>query len=220
MNSDQRYKSAVVELISVYAQIDFLSMEACAKRMLMEEDKEAKLNMALQVEEERRHYLLQKERLAELGISMEDKIPPELYTRVRDELAEMEWFDFLTCLQLAIEGVGIAAVEKVYEKADARTRQALDLPIEEENRQTGYAVEEIRKVLEAASPRERLGMQRRINEKILAMRNYWLALPVRFDELWEDVGLSSDEIREACYHRAETICERLGFTFEKETAAA
>ena len=109
----EEYKSAIAELISVYAHIDFLSMEACAKRMLREEGREAKLNMALQVEEERKHYLLQRERLAELGVSMEDKIPIDLYNRVRDELAEMDWFDFLTCLQVVIEGVGIAAVEEV-----------------------------------------------------------------------------------------------------------
>ena len=103
-------------------------MEACAQRILNEEDKEAKLNMALQVEEERNHYLLQKERLAELGIALEDRIPTELYGRLKNELAGSDWFDFLTSLQLVIEGVGIAAVEKVCEKADVRTKQALELP--------------------------------------------------------------------------------------------
>lgn len=216
----EEYKSAITELISVYAHIDFLSMEACAKRMLREEDREAKLGMALQVEEERKHYLLQRERLAELGVSMENKIPADLYNRVRDELAEMDWFDFLTCLQVVIEGVGIAAVEEVYAKADDRTKQALDLPIAEEKRQTDYAIEEIRRLLEAASPQERARLQKRIVEKVLAMRGYWQAIPIPFENLWKGVGLSSEEIREACYRRAESICNRLGFSFEREAVAA
>lgn len=215
-----KFKSAISELISVYAHIDFLAMEACALRMLRVDDRESKLQMALQVEEERRHYLLQEERLKELGIALEDKIPVELYGRVRDELAEMDWLDFLISLQLVIEGVGIAAVERVYEKADARTRQALELPISEEKRQTDYALEEIKDVLDAASPEEKEELKHRIGDKIMAMREYWLSLPVSFDQLWEGVGLSSREIRETCYERARSICKRLGFSFEAYATAA
>jgi hypothetical protein len=217
---NERYESALIELLSVYAQIDFLAMEVCAQRMLKEEDREAKLNMALQVEEERNHYLLQQERLAEMGVALEDKMPPELYDRVRDELAGMDWFDFLTSLQLVIEGVGIAAVEKVYEKADPRTKRALDLPINEENRQTRYAIEEIKSMLESAPPHERAKLEQRVVNKITDMREYWWALPMNFGELWEGVGLSTEEIREACYKRAENICGKLGFTLNVESLAA
>ena len=75
-------------------------------------------------------------------------------------------------------------------------------------------------MLDSASPEERDRMQRRITEKISAMREYWRALPMDFDSLWSDVGLSTGEKREACFSRAETIFKKLGFSLDAGSAIA
>ncbi len=208
-----KYESAMIELLSVYANIDLIAMELCAARLPYAPDLEAKLDLALQVEEERRHYLMQVERLRKWDHELREKIPKELVDHIKTEFAKMDWLEFLSSLQIAIEGIGISVIEEVHSKADSDTRKALDIPIAEEKRQTQFAVERIKRILQSATPEERKLLQKKIVEKIWAMRGLFFEIDLPFQTLWDGVGVPYQRIKKVLYERAEAICDELGIAF-------
>lgn len=212
---DPTYRSTITELLSVYADVDLLSMELCAARLPYAPDIRSKLELAKQIAEEREHYALQVAWLKELGVDLEEKLPREMIEQVKDEFSRMDWFTFLVCLQLIIEGIGIAVVEKVYERADPGTQRSLDIPIRDETRQTNFGIEALKRIMSEASPEHRAELSAQIIARLSSMKQMAFSLPVPFEKLWNTLGLTLEDVKAAVYERTTQLCGELGVSVER-----
>jgi|UniRef100_A0A7C3QVW9 hypothetical protein len=206
-------QNAVGTLLTVYTDIDLLALELCADRIGTAPTLEAKLELAHQVEEERIHFRIQEKWLATIGMPFRSPIDPLHRKAILERFSRMDWFDFLSCLQIGIEGIGISLVEKVASRADEGTRASLEIPIRDEKRQTSFGLSELRRIVSEASPEEREAL----TERLLANLNdlYTLAeecLPVRFEDYWSRLGLTREEMWETVHQKTLEMFEALGLS--------
>ncbi|KGA93007.1 hypothetical protein LptCag_0867 [Leptospirillum ferriphilum] len=200
-------------LLTVYTDIDLLALELCAERIAQAPTLEAKLELAHQVEEERIHFRIQEKWLETIGMPFSSPIDPDNRKLVQEIFSRMDWFDFLSCLQLGIEGIGIALVEKVASRADEGTRASLEIPIRDEKRQTSFGLEELQRILAEASPAEK----ERLTERLLGNLNnmYTMAesfLPIDFEGHWMRLGLSREEMWETVHQKTLEMFRKLGLS--------
>lgn len=210
---EQHDRQSIGTLLTVYTDIDLLALELCAERISQAPTLEAKLELARQVEEERIHFRIQEKWLEAIGMPFSSPINPVHRKIVREKFARMDWFDFLSCLQIGIEGIGIALVEKVASRADEGTRASLEIPIRDEKRQTSFGLEELRRILDEASPEGR----ERLAERLLGNLNdlYAMAeesLPVDFEEHWSRLGLTREEMWGTVHQKTIEMFRKLGLS--------
>ncbi len=207
---DPLYRNAIGTLLTVYTDIDLLALELCADRISKAPSLEAKMELAHQVEEERIHFRIQEKWLNQLGMPFHSPIQPHHRKALLDAFSKLEWFDFLSCLQIGIEGIGIALVEKVSAHADEGTRASLEIPIRDEKRQTSFGLRELAEIVEKTPPSERPELARRLSGN-LAQLYRWAehCLPVDFEDHWEILGLSRQEMWETVHQRTEELFRTL-----------
>ncbi len=212
------YQKAVSELLNVYTDIDLLALELCAARIPEAPRLEAELELAEQIREERIHYLIQEKRLAELGFPFQRILPPELLVAIRRRFSRMSWFEFLVGLQIGIEGIGIAIVEKISEKADPETQASLVVPIKDEKRQTGFGVRELKKMIELQSTDERRETAEHILALLKELQELGNHIPVEFEKNWNVLGLTKEEVMCAALARTESLFTELGLPMPASVA--
>ena len=212
------YRKAVSELLTVYTDIDLLAMELCAARLPEAPRLEAELELAEQIREERTHYLIQEKRLAELGFPFQRILPAELLEAIRERFSQMSWFQFLVSLQVGIEGIGIAIVEKISEKADPETKASLVIPIKDEKRQTSFGIRELRQLIELQSADERRETAEQILALLKELQELGNHIPVEFEKNWNILGLTKEEVMSAALKRAEALFEELGLPLPASVA--
>ncbi|MCL4461039.1 MAG: ferritin-like domain-containing protein [Nitrospirae bacterium] len=208
---ERQDRQAIGTLLTVYTDIDLLALELCADRIGQAPTLEAKLELAHQVEEERIHFRIQEKWLETIGMPFRSPIDPEHRKIIREKFSRMDWFDFLSCLQIGIEGIGIAVVEKVASRADKGTQDSLEIPIRDEKRQTSFGLEELRRIFAEASPEEK----ERLSERLLCNLNDLYAmseayLPVNFEEHWERLGLTKEDMWETVHQKTLGMFRSLG----------
>ena len=203
-------KKAMFNLLHLYAQIDFMVMEACGAKIKDAPDLESKLLLAQQVEEERRHFMLQQEFLEKAGHPYQERIPASLRDELMEYFTGLGWLEFLAGVQLGVEGIGIQAVKRVYE-AHPEVREALEIPIREEERQIRFGLSQIRKALEGADEEERERIRERIKGMVAEVTKIYGRLPLPVPRWFEEVGLKYDELREWIWQEAQReIFDQLG----------
>lgn len=197
---------AIGTLLTIYADIDLLALELCAARIPKAPSLAAKLELAHQVEEELLHFTLQDRWLKKLGRPFRSPISPRHRAEILKAFDEMEWFDFLTSLQIGIEGIGIAVVELVASRADTGTQKALQIPIRDEKRQTAFGLQELASIVRETPIELREGLALRMSED-LARLYRWAEeiLPVPFEEMWEALGISKAQMWEVVWMRARDL---------------
>lgn len=199
-------KAAMFNLLHLYAQIDLMIMEACGAKIKDAPDIESKLLLALQVEEERRHFMIQQEFLKELGHPYQEKIPPGLRDELIDYFVGLDWIEFLAAVQLGVEGIGIRAVKRVYD-AHPEIREALEVPIREEERQIGFGLSQIGKALATASEEERERIKERVLKSVAEVKKIYGKLPLPVPQWFEEVGLDYQELRKGIWEDAAAMLQ-------------
>lgn len=208
---DSTYRHAIGTLLSVYTDIDLLALECCADRISKAPTLSAKLELARQVDEERIHFRIQEAWLNQIGFPFQPKIDPLQRQKLLEEFSRLDWFDFLTCLQFGIEGIGIAIVEKVASQADSGTQASLEIPIRDEKRQTSFGLLELTNIVEQSTPEEREALGRRMAARLDWMYHYAEeSLDVPFESLWGVLGLSKEEMWATVIERANELYRRIG----------
>ncbi len=207
---DPLYKNAIGTLLTVYTDIDLLALELCADRISKAPSLEAKMELAHQVEEERIHFRIQEKWLNHLEMPFQSPIKPHHRKVLLDAFSGMDWFDFLSCLQIGIEGIGIALVEKVSAHADEGTRASLEIPIRDEKRQTSFGLRELAEMVEKTPFDERPALARRLSDNLSQLYR-WAehCLPVSFEEHWEVLGLSRQEMWETVHQKTLELFREL-----------
>lgn len=208
---DPYYKNAIGTLLTVYTDIDLLALELCAERISKAPSIEAKMELAHQVEEERIHFRIQEKWLNHLGMPFQSPIDPQHRKILLDAFSKMDWFDFLSCLQIGIEGIGIALVEKVSAHADEGTRASLEIPIRDEKRQTSFGLRELTEIVNSTPLEDRPALARRLSGNLSQLYR-WAehCLPVSFEEHWEIIGLTRQEMWETVHLKTSELFKELG----------
>lgn len=208
---DSEYRKTIGTLLSVYTDIDLFALECCAARISKAPTLDAKLELAHQVDEERVHFRIQEAWLEKIGFPFRPQIDPDRRKKLLEEFSHLDWFDFLTCLQIGIEGIGIAVVEKVASKADEGTQASLEVPIRDEKRQTSFGIRELARIVEETPPGERDALAIRMASRLEWMYR-WAerCLDIPFETLWGTLGLGKDEMWATVIERANALYRQIG----------
>lgn len=205
----ERISEAMFNLLHLYAQIDFFIMEACGAKIKDAPDLESKLLLALQVEEERRHFLIQQQFLKKAGHPYEEKIPAKLRDELMAYFTGLDWVEFLAAVQLGVEGIGIQAVKRVYE-AHPEIREALEVPIREEERQIGFGLTQLRNIIDKADEATRQRIREKVTGIVAEVKKIYGKLPLPVPQWFEEVGLNYEELRRSIWHNSTPMFQELG----------
>lgn len=209
---DEKIRIAAGTLLRVYADIDLLALELCTDRLPFAPSARARKELMHQISEEVVHFSIQDRTLETLGMPFSPVLTLARRQEIREWFSDLDWYGFLAGLQLGIEGVGIAIVEKVSERAGPLIQESLKIPISDEMRQTSFGVQEWNTLLAQCSPEERLQHRERvlgIFEDLYHMTSS--ALPVRFEDYWAVLGLKKDDLWKTVRERTLHLLEVAGF---------
>ncbi len=210
----EKISEGVFNLLHVYAQIDFMVMEACGAKIKEAPDEESKLLLALQVEEERRHFLIQQKFLKEAGHPYQEKIPAGLRDELMEYFTGLGWIEFLAAVQLGLEGIGILAVKRVY-AAHPEIRPALEVPIREEERQIDFGLSQLARALTQASPQEREELTERIRTQVAEVVKIYGRLPLPMRSWFEEAGIDYDEMCRGIWRDTAATFKGLGIDLHR-----
>ncbi len=211
------YKQAITELVNMYAEIDVLTMELCAAWLPKAPDRQSQLEMAEQIGEERVHYLSQAAWLDQHAGGPTTMIPESWTQSLRTLVNGMKWEEYLASVHLAIEGVGIAIVERIARDADESVKACLAPSLRDEGGHSAFAVRQLKQLLEQASPEDRDSIKDRIVTAMHAIYQLADTLPVTSAH-WEAVGTSTEEVRQISARRTATLMSTLGISRETQAA--
>lgn len=218
MTRELTYKHAMTDLVNLYAEIDHLTMECCAAWLPKAPDRHAQLEMAEQIGEERTHYLSQVEWLDRHAEGHTSIVPPSWADSLRTLVNGMQWPEYLACVHLAIEGVGIALVERVARDADQGVKDCLAPSLRDEGGHASFGVRQLKRLLQSVDGVEREELKRRIVASVEAISRLAGSLPVTSAH-WEAVGTSTEELRDIAAQRLGTLLLPLGISKESSIAA-
>lgn len=204
-----RYHRAMGNLLVLYTQVDQFIMEACAARIASAPGDEARLGLARQVGDERRHVSIQKRWMREFGVETTPLISAQALGRLKQAFAELDWVDYLTDLYLVIEALGSQAVEEVVPLTDPGTRESLRIPLQDELDHVEFGLSQLRQALAALPPAEREARLQAIPGRIEALAGHFgeLGLPVR--DWFADVGCDPEALVSILHQRRDALLERL-----------
>lgn len=213
MGTTMTYQRAITDLVNIYAEVDVLTMELCAAWLSKAPDRHAQLEMAEQIGEERVHYLSQVAWLDQHAGGPTQMIPESWTLRLRELVNGMQWPEYLASVHLAIEGVGIAIVERAVRDADAGVKACLAPSLRDEGGHSAFAIRQLKRLLDDASPKDRAGIRDRIVAAMRAIYQLADTLPVTSAH-WEAVGTSTEEVRKISVRRTTALMSTLGFPAE------
>ncbi len=212
MMNDQE-KMAAGTLLSVYADIDLLALELCADRLPFAPSQRARMELMDQINEEVIHFRIQDRTLEKLGMPFSPSLSLSKRQEIREWFSGQDWYGFLAGLQLGIEGIGIAIVERVSRQSPPMIQESLRVPIIDEMRQTSFGISEWQARLSRSSDREKAehleGVLQIFDQIYLMIEE---ALPIRFEEHWNVLGLKKEDLWETVRERTLLVLERSGFT--------
>jgi hypothetical protein len=203
-------EDAITELLQIYAQLDDLIRQICKARVESAPDAEAREALSRQVEEERRHVEIQRAFLRERGTPYEERIPPEVSRALLDYFLRLDWPEFVSAMQLTVEGMGTLAVRQVCELADEATRRALEIPLKDEESHIGFGVRELRKALEALSPEEQEVLRDRVRQRVRLTMALTRSLPSDLRDCFEAAGLDYAALNARIHEEAARRWKALG----------
>ena len=205
-------KIAAATLLQVYADIDLLALELCGDRLPFAPTAEARKELMRQIGEEVIHFSLQERTLERLGRPFEPVMSLSCREEIKTWFSGLDWYDFLAGLQLGIEGIGIAVVERVSAHAGPIVRESLRIPIADEHRQSSVGMRESQVLLSRSTPAGREELRGRILgvfEQVYLLAEK--SLPVPFEECWNELGLTKADLWETVRERTRSILEKVGF---------
>lgn len=217
MGTTMTYKKAITDLVNIYAEVDVLTMELCAAWLPKAPDRHAQLDMAEQIGEERVHYLSQVAWLDRHAGGPTQMLPESWTLRLRELVNGMQWPEYLASVHLAIEGVGIAIVERAVRDADDDVKACLAPSLRDEGGHSAFAIRQLKRLLDDASPEDRAGIRDRIVAAMRAIHRLADTLPVSSAH-WEAVGTSTEEVRQISARRTTILMSTLGFPTEARVA--
>jgi len=209
---DETVRIATGTLLRVYADIDLLALELCTDRLPFAPSSEARKELMHQINEEVVHFTLQDRTLSPIGMPFSPVLTLAKRQEIKAWFSRLDWYGFLAGLQLGIEGIGIAIVERVSMHADPLTRESLRIPIIDEMRQTSFGTQEWRALLSKSSAREKELHRARVLQ--IFDHIYLLtaeALPVNFENYWAVLGLKKEDLWNAVRERTLLVLEQSGF---------
>ena len=205
-------KLAAATLLQVYADIDLLALELCSDRLPFAPTAGARKELMRQIGEEIIHFSLQERTLERLGRPFTTVIGLSRRSEIKAWFSGLDWYEFLAGLQLGIEGIGIAVVERVSDQAGPLVKESLRVPIADEHRQSSFGVREWQALIGRATPVEREDLRRRvlgIFEEVYLLAEK--SLPVPFEECWNSLGLTKEDLWETVRERTRGILSKVGF---------
>ena len=211
MTRELTYQHAMRDLVNLYAEIDHLTMECCAAWLPKAPDRHAQLEMAEQIGEERNHYLSQVEWLNCHAGGHASIVLPSWADSLRTLVNGMQWPEYLACVHLAIEGVGIALVERVARDADQGVKNCLAPSLRDEGGHASFGVRQLEQLLQSVDGKKREELKRRIIASVTAIARLASSLPVTSAH-WEAVGTSTEELRDIAAQRLGTLLSPLGIS--------
>ena len=184
-----QYASAMGNLLLLYTQVDQFIMEVCVERIGCAPSQGARLGLAKQVGDESQHVRIQREWMAQFGVSVTPLIDEQSLERFRVHFRGLNWIDFLTDLYLVIEALGSQAVEQIVPLADPGTRESLRIPLQDELDHVAFGMDELKIALSGLEEAQRSYIIEHIPERIeyLVTMLQQLDLPVR--GWFEQVGV-------------------------------
>ncbi len=209
---DEKTRMASGTLLRVYADIDLLALELCTDRLPFAPSAKGRKELMDQINEEVIHFSIQDRTLEKLHMPFTPVLTLEKRREIKEWFSNQDWFGFLAGLQLGIEGIGIAIVERVSKHADPIIQESLRIPIIDEKRQTSFGVVEWNEFLAGCSDLEKEKQLKRvldIFEQIYLLTE--AALPIRFEYYWGVLGLKKEDLWETVRERTLLILENAGF---------
>tara|TARA_B100000315_G_C14569741_1_gene584856 strand:- start:517 stop:1143 length:627 start_codon:yes stop_codon:yes gene_type:complete len=208
----------MTDLVNLYAEIDHLTMECCAAWLPKAPDRHVQLEMAEQIGEERTHYLSQVAWLNRYAGGHTPIVLPSWADSLRTLVNGMQWLEYLVCVHLVIEGVGIALVERVARDADQGVKDCLAPSLRDEGGHASFGVRQLRRLLQSVDGEERKELKRRVVESVGAISRLASSLPITSAH-WEAVGTSADELREIVAKRLGMLLSPLGIDYSVSSSA-
>ncbi len=208
---EDRIRIAAGTLLQVYADIDLLALELCSDRLPFAPSAEARRALMTQIEEEVVHFSIQERTLETIGMPFTPTLALDKRNVIKMWFSHLDWYEFLGGLQLGIEGIGISVVEKVATAAGPIFQESLRIPISDERRQASFGVLEWRGLLSRLNTQEKAKQREgllNIFERIYLMTEE--ALPVPFEQYWNDLGLEKDDLWETVRDRTRKILHQIG----------
>ena len=206
--------TAMTEFLRIYAQLDDLVREICEARLDDAPDAEAREALARQASEERRHVAIQRAYLQDRGTPYVDRIPPETRRTLVSYFLELDWPEFVSALQITVEGTGSLVVRQVWERADEATRRALAIPLEDEERHVRFGMEQVRKALAALSPGEQEALKARIKRRVRETLELARLLPSSLRQCFEAAGLDCGAMNARILRETAARWRALGIELE------
>jgi hypothetical protein len=203
------YRTAMGRLLALYTQVDRLILEVCAARIAGAPDEEAKLALAKQVGEERRHVAIQHAWMAELGTDPAPLVGAAAEEAIRAHFRDLSWRDFLADLYLGVEALGGEAVQEIVPVADPGTRESLRIPLADEVDHVAFGLGRLRQELAGLPEEERrrflAGLPARLEHLAAALH----ALGLDLQGLFQAVGVPYPTVRDAVLSRRSDLLQDL-----------
>jgi hypothetical protein len=199
------YAQSMGHLLVLYTQVDAFIMQACAERLAFAPNDEAKMGLAKQVGDERRHVDIQRQWIETFGVDPAPVIDADSLEQLHAHFRSLDWVDFLTDLYLVIEALGSQAVEQIVPLADPGTRQSLRVPLQDELDHVAFGLAELRKALSVMDDGQRAERLSRMPSRIqhLLERLHGLGLPVA--DWFEGVGSDYTELCASLEQRRDKL---------------
>jgi len=196
-------------LLVLYTQVDYFIMQACAERLATAPNDAAKMGLAKQVGDERRHVDIQRHWMADFGVDNAPVINAQSLEALHVHFRTLDWCDFLTDLYLVIEALGSEAVERIVPLADPGTRESLRIPLQDELDHVAFGLAELRKALHAMDEKQRTERLRSLPARIehLVAHLQGLGLPVA--DWFEGVGSNYPNLCSSLEQRKEQLLTTL-----------
>jgi hypothetical protein len=203
------YRTAMGQLLALYTQVDRLILEVCAERIAGAPDEEAKLALAKQVGEERRHVAIQRAWMAEFGTDPAPVVGAAMEEAIRAHFRDLSWRDFLADLYLGVEALGGEAVQEIVPIADPGTRESLRIPLEDEVDHVAFGLGRLRQELAALPDAERRRFLAGLPDRLEGLGDSLESFGVDLPALFQAVGVPYTEVRDAVLRRRSDLLEEL-----------